>query len=159
MSDTHRIVAALAIIVGGLTLFNAPKDRAAEETPAVGGPELGTVFAANRDAGERKQHAGDAKRVFAIAAEAVEWDGTQATADRVLSTAAQIDQSVVITRKLFNRGWSFSQKYPGLGPAVGDFLKTQLGSSLTGELTDAARADWVRALRGVSAGCARVEAQ
>lgn len=119
--------------------------------------DLSDAFAANRNVAERRQHAGDLRRIFDITADGIEYDARQLLSERVFSDGAQLDHHIVTVRKFFSQEWRFRDHYPSLGEAIEKFLRERLGSYLQGNLTDAARREWVGVLREVQAAAAAVE--
>jgi len=161
MTEGTRLLTAGAML-GAVLLFSAPRsssvDRRLDAAPLVATSlNLAPVFASNGNTADRTRHAGDACRIFSIAAEGVEWDGRQPLTERSFVEGRQVDQHIVTVRKFFSHEWKFRDAYPQFGTAVSEHLKARLGEHLTGGLTDDARRQWALALREVESACAAVE--
>lgn len=151
------IVAVLALVAfGGAAQDIAPNTPPERPLPATT-LDLSRSFATNGDAAQRREHASELRRVFAITTAGVEWDGRQPEGERAFRDGSDLDHHIVTVRKFFAEEWRFRDVYPDLGNQVAEFLKGRLGDHLHGALTDDGRRAWVSALGEIQAAALAVE--
>lgn len=133
------------IIIGGLVLFLLfGSEESVVPTPRPSGPDLVPAFRTNNDRTQAQQHAHIFATICGKLAECLEYDGSRT--DPLIKTGVQVDELRRSFRQLRTGGWSFLNQYPELGPAVDQYLTTQIGTS-GGPLTPEQRRKWIDSMR------------
>lgn len=157
-SSAGPLFAIVAAVLGFVMVEGAPPatPQPVEPLPATS-LDLRPAFSANTNVAERRIHAADLRRIFAVSVAGIEWDGRQAASERAFRNGTQLDRHVVTVRKFFTEEWTFRSQYPSLGETVEKFLLTRLGPYVNGEINDAARREWINSLKEIQSACMVVE--
>lgn len=142
--------AVLLVIAGGvLHVIDAANASADPSTPVLqpGDPDLSAAF---RETGDRAKASQDARQFAALCrslADTIEFDGSQQSPR--IRTGVQLDDLRRWARHLLLDGRTFSETYPTLAVAVGEFLDSKVGTS-GGVLSAEHRARYVAAFRSLA---------
>lgn len=151
------IVAAIA--VGVMFFRGTPSFPVPPRNPSPV-PSVTAAFGHEPDVGTRTEDSVVMATILRALADTIEHDGTRKDKENKpaprLKTGVQIDELRLTLRELRMRGWSFSARYPSLGPAIGEHLSAAVGTS-GGAIDDATRAKWIAALKQLAEACDLVE--
>jgi len=145
--DNTRVV-VIAIVIGAAG-YLIGSGKLAPLTPSQpSGPDMVTVFSANPNKAEAREHALQFAEICNAAASTFDTDAKRGPNRRI---ATGLDVSHYRADLLFytTSGWAFSSKYPLIRTTVGTWLDQEAGTNPK-DMTDEETRRWVEAFRGLA---------